>query len=302
MMSKRYLQFSTYLKQRFGKKIWKIPVDAGMTCPNRDGTKGNSGCIFCDNAAFAQPDNRPILTQIQHHMARLRQSRNVDAFIIYFQSFTNTYAPLVQLRKLWDQVSAFDNVVGFAVGTRPDCVDDAVLDLLASYTPGLEVWLELGVQSTHNKSLALLRRGHDYSHSHHAIIGAAERGLKVSTHLILGLPGESDLDIHQTIETMAALPIHGLKLHPLQILSGTVLADMYQRGEVELMPRMDYLNLVCDVIERIPSHVVMQRLTAEAYWGRLIAPEWGIEKMAALNEIDAILEKRDSYQGCKFTI
>lgn len=299
-MDKRYLQFSTYLKERYGVKTWKIPVDAGFTCPNRDGTLGYDGCIYCDNMAFSSLDRRPVLEQIQGHMRRLKASRKVSKFIIYFQSFTNTYAPLEQLKVLWDSVAALDNVVGFAVGTRPDCVDDRVLDLLASYTPELDVWLELGIQSIHDASLRFLQRGHTFAQGRDAIERAAHRALLVSVHLILGLPGETEDQMRQTMNLTASLPISGVKFHPLQILKGTALARMYVDGRVALLPRERYLQLICDAIERMPPHVVFQRLTAEAYRKRLIAPVWGIEKMAALNEIDHILQQRESIQGCRY--
>ncbi|MCK5145437.1 TIGR01212 family radical SAM protein [bacterium] len=299
-MEKRYYQFSQYLRDRFGCKTWKLPIDAGFTCPNRDGTLGSKGCIFCDNAAFSPRDERPPLVQLYAHMKRIRNARKVDAFIIYFQTFSNTYAPIAKLKKMWDEAIAQPGVVGLSIGTRPDCLSDEILELLSGYLPTVEVWLELGVQTIHDSTLEFIERKHNFAQSRKAIIDAANRGLKVSVHLIIGLPGETTQMIRETIDTIATLPIHGIKIHPLQIIRNTRLADLYNAGEFSLMSREVYLEHVCDLIERLPPHIVIQRLTAEAQLDYLIAPKWGLEKMAALNRIDIILKKRGTRQGSLF--
>ncbi|HAK97575.1 MAG TPA: TIGR01212 family radical SAM protein, partial [Planctomycetes bacterium] len=227
--------FDAYLRERFGAKVRKLPLDAGFSCPNRE--RGGTGCAFCDNAAFspfaARPGGKPapLDAQLDEGIARAAR-RGARAFMAYFQAFTNTYAPLDALKAAYDCAARRPGVVALAVGTRPDCAGDDILELLASYCDRLEVWLELGLQSAHDETLARLNRGHTYAQFLDAVARCRRFPLKLCVHVILGLPGETRALGNRTAEELAALPIHGLKLHPLQILAGTRLAEEHARGAV----------------------------------------------------------------------
>ena len=296
----RYHLYSNQLKGQFGARVHKISVDAGFGCPNRDGGRDQGGCIFCDPSGSGSVglDHRlGVATQLEAGKEIMQRKYKAQQFIAYFQPFSNTYAPLAELRRLYDEALAVDGVVGLAIGTRPDCLPDDVLDLLADYAGRTDLWLEIGLQSSHDATLTRLRRGHDYQCFLDALHRARQRGLRVCAHLILGLPGEGPAEILATTDAMARLRIDGVKLHLLHILSGTELGDAYQRGEIPVLDQETYVALACDVLERLHPATVIQRLTGDGPRDRLLAPLWSLKKWEILNAIDAEMARRNTRQG-----
>jgi len=298
--TKRYYDLKSFFVNRFGCTVYKLQIDAGFTCPNRDGTAGRGGCIYCDGRFSRLRHQGPlpsVTEQIERGKTFYRGTRGAQKFIAYFQTATNTYAPLARLKALYDEALAQDDIVGLSVGTRPDCVPDAVIDLFEEYARDRHVWLEYGLQSIRDRTLQLINRGHDSAAFLDAVDRTAGRGVNICVHIIVGLPGETREDILQTARALASLPIQGIKIHLLLALSGTPLGDLYERGEIRMMPQEEYVSIVCDILEALPPGVVIQRLTADGYRDIYLAPGWGINKMAVLNAIDDELTRRDSWQG-----
>lgn len=297
---KRYYDFKTYLKNTFHAPVAKLPIDAGFTCPNRDGTRGTGGCTYCDGrgSRLRQAGPLPSVTaQLRAGEERYRR-HGATKFIPYFQTFTNTHGALARLRAIWDEAAAFSpDVVGLAVGTRPDCLPDPVLDLLAGYAGRLTVFVELGLQTSHAATLARINRGHAWEESVDAVRRAAGRGLPVVAHLILGLPGETPAMMRETAHAIAALPVASVKIHGLLALDGTALGAAWRRGEVALPTLPQYAGWVADVLELLSPEVSIQRLTADGYRDIFLAPDWARRKLAVLNAIEAELTLRDSRQG-----
>jgi uncharacterized protein len=300
MTTKRYNLFSAHLKRHFGGRVHKISVDAGLSCPNRDGGRHGSGCLFCDpggSAAVGIERALPVAAQIEAGKEVMQRKYKASRFIAYFQPFSNTAAPPDQLRSLYDEALTVADVVGLAVGTRPDCCPDKVLDLLADYHLRSYFWLELGLQTVHNSSLAYLRRGHDYQTFLDAYQRATQRGLHVCVHVILGLPGESREQMLATADEMARLKVPGIKIHLLHILAGTPLGDLYQQGKIAVLSQEEYVALAADFIERLHPDTLVQRLTGDGPRELLLAPLWSLNKWEVLNAIDEELDRRDSRQG-----
>ncbi len=295
----RHYAFSRYLRERFGTRVRKITIDAGFTCPNRDGTRGYGGCTFCNNAGFspnARRDPASVREQLAAGIAAGRR-RKADRFIAYFQAYTNTYAPLDCLASLYDEAWRFPEVVGMAIGTRPDCASGPVLDLIQSYTARGEVWIEYGLQSAHDRTLAAINRGHTCGEFLDAIERTRGRGIRMCVHTILGLPGEDRDMMLETHRRLAALPIDGIKLHLLHVMRGTVMARQYARGEIPLLSREAFVERVCDVLELLPPTVTIQRMHADAPPDVLIAPQWCLDKRGVLQDIRGALIRRDTWQG-----
>lgn len=303
MRRKAFRLYSTHLKQRFGGRVHKISVDAGFGCPNRAGGRDAHGCLFCDpggSGAVGIERNEPIAVQIERGKELMRRKYRAKWFIAYFQPFSNTFAPVEVLRDRYDQALAVADVVGLAVGTRPDCLPLKTLDLLAEYDRQTYFWLELGLQSMHDKSLNFIQRGHDYRCFLDSYQAAKERGLRICVHLILGLPGESREDILATAEEMARLKVDGVKLHLLHVLEGTPLGDLYKQGQIEMLEMQEYVELAVDFVERLPPETLIQRLTGDGPRDILLAPLWSMNKWEVLNAIDAELERRGSVQGDRY--
>ncbi len=298
--TKRYYDLKSFFVNRFGCTVYKLQIDAGFTCPNRDGRLGYGGCIYCDGrfSRLRRQGSLPSVTeQIENGKVFYRGKRGAQKFIAYFQTATNTYAPVDRLKALYDEALAQDDVVGLSVGTRPDCVPDPVLDLFEGYARDRHVWLEYGLQSIHDRTLALINRGHDSGTFLDAVKRTAGRGINICVHIILGLPGETKTEMMRTAQVLASLPIQGIKIHLLLALSGTPLGDLYEKGDIRMISQEEYVTTVCDILEVLPAGVVIQRLTADGYRDIYLAPPWGINKMAVLNAIDDELEQRDSWQG-----
>lgn len=302
--SKRYNSFSAELKCVFGCKVQRISVDAGLTCPNRDGLLDSAGCIFCGGHGSGSHGIRrdlDIRGQLEDGKEVMRRKYKAEKFIAYFQSYSNTYAPPERLRQLFGQALSVPDVVGLIVATRPDCLPDDVLDCLAQFSRRTYFWLELGLQSIHDRSLALINRHHDSACSLSAIERAKACGLRVCAHVILGLPGESRADMLATIAELNRVGVAGVKLHLLHVMRGTRLAAMYGAGEVTLMGRDEYAGLVCDVLERLDPAILIHRLTGDGGHDNLVAPLWSLRKFEVLNLIDAELQRRGTRQGVRFS-
>jgi hypothetical protein len=298
---KPYRDFKTYLRERFGATVHKLPVDAGFTCPNRDGRLGTGGCSYCDGRGSRLRQAGPlpsVADQVRAGMAHYRR-RGVRLFIPYFQTFTNTDAPPGHLRRLYDEALSFPDTVGLAVGTRPDCLPPPVVALLASYLPAREVWVELGVQSMHDRTLEALNRCHTAEAVRRAVRRAAAAGLRVCAHVILGLPGETPEEMRETARRLAGLPIAGVKIHLLLVLEGTPLAQRFRRGEFSVPTLPEYASLAADFLEILPPGVVIQRLTADGYADVLLAPSWANRKLEVLDAITAELRRRGTRQGSR---
>jgi radical SAM protein (TIGR01212 family) len=300
---RRYYAFSQFLRRRFGTKVYRVTVDAGFTCPNVDGTVARGGCVYCDNRSFSPNRRLPRTTireQVRRGVAILEKRYRADRFIAYFQAATNTYAPAAKLRRLYDEALDHPQIVGLAVGTRPDCVPDDVLDLLESYARDRYVCLELGLQSIHDRSLDWMNRGHHYDAFVDAVRRCQGRNLDLCAHVILGLPGESHADMLATADALAALPVHAVKIHNLHVVRDTPLEAMYRAGAVRMLDREEYVGLVCDFLERLPASIVIHRLSGDAPPDYLVAPAWCLDKPKLLHAIHAELERRDSRQGRLF--
>jgi radical SAM protein (TIGR01212 family) len=299
-MKKRYQLFSEHLKHRFGGRVHKISVDAGFSCPNRNGTRFGSGCLFCDpggSGAVGIERRLPVAAQLEAGKEVMVRKYKAQQFLAYFQPFSNTYAPLERLQSCYDEALAVAGVVGLAVGTRPDCLPPPVLDLLAAYHRRTYFWLELGLQSSHDTSLLRLRRGHDYATFLAAYAAARERGLRICVHVILGLPGEGRVDMLATADELARLAVDGVKIHLLHVLAGTPLGELYRQGAIEVLEQEAYVALAADFLERLHPATLVQRLTGDGPRELLLAPLWSLNKWEVLNAIDAELERRGSRQG-----
>lgn len=302
MNDKPYRLFSAHLKQRFGTRVHKVSIDAGFGCPNRDGGRLQSGCLFCDpqgSGAVGIDRRLSITEQLEQGKEVMARKYKAGRFMAYFQPFSNTYAPPEQLRARYDEALAVADVIGLAVGTRPDCLPGEVLDLLAEYHRRTYLWLEIGLQSSHDATLRHLRRGHDYACFLRAYQAAKARGLRVCVHIIIGLPGETRAELLATVAEMARLGVDGIKLHLLHVLQGTPLGELYLAGQVEVLGQEEYVELVVDVLERLPAQTLIHRLTGDGPRAQLLAPLWSLNKWEVLNAIDAELARRGSHQGAK---
>lgn len=303
MRRKAFNLYSTHIKARFGGRVHKISIDAGFGCPNREGGRDGHGCLFCDPGGSGSTGierSEPIAEQIERSKELMRRKYRAKWFIAYFQPFSNTFAPVDVLRNCYDQALAVDDVVGLAIGTRPDCLSPQIFDLLAEYERQTYLWLELGLQSIHDKTLNYLQRGHDYQSFLDTYKQAKERGLRVCVHLILGLPGESREQILATADEMARLQVDGVKLHLLHVLEGTPLGELYKQGKVPMLEMQEYAELAVDFIERLSPETLIQRLTGDGPRNILLAPMWSMNKWEVLNAIDDELERRGTVQGEKY--
>ena len=298
---KRYNQYSAYLKNKFGVKVYKITLDAGFSCPNRDGSISEGGCIFCDEGgSFSQAHSNllSIEEQVEEGINKLGARFKAQKFMSYFQAYSNTYKPLKELTKIYNAALSNENIVGLSIGTRPDCVDEEKLKLIASYKDDYYTWIEYGLQSIHDKTLKRINRGHDFDCFLRAYDKTKEKGINVCVHVIFGL-WETHDEIMQTAQKLAELGVDGVKIHMLCALKGTKLASIYERGEIDFMSEDEYVELVCDFLEYLPEHTTIHRLAGNGLKSELIAPQWLGAKFDCLNKIDRELLRRNSYQGIK---
>ncbi|MBO5737978.1 TIGR01212 family radical SAM protein [bacterium] len=304
-MGKRYNAFSEHLKQKFGTKVYKITLDAGFSCPNRDGTISSSGCIFCDDGgSFSQAHSNKLTIeeQVEIGAETLRNRFKAQKFMSYFQAFSNTYKPLGELEKIYSSALNHPDVVGLSIGTRPDCIDNEKLKLIQSYSKDYYTWIEYGLQSIHDKTLLKINRGHDYA----CFLDAYEKtrnysGINVCLHIILNL-FETYEEMMQTAKKIAELRPDGVKIHMLCALEGTKLADLYKNNELAFMDENEYVSTVCDFLEYLPPETTIHRLAGNGLKSELIAPRWIGKKLDTLNKIDREFIKRNTMQGSKYLL
>lgn len=300
-LSSRVHSFGSAMQAKYGQKAHKLAINAAFTCPNRDGSKGYGGCTFCNNVSFTPHPRRTtaIPTQIDAGKTVIRKRTGARKYLAYFQAYTNTYADIQFLKQSYDAALAEEDVIGLSIGTRPDCVPEPVLALLAEYQQqGHEVWLELGLQSAFNRTLARVNRGHSFADYEDAVRRARKYGLQICTHLIIGLPGESasmNLLSHQIVLDAG---VAGLKLHPLHVVRGTQLAKQWRKGEYTPLTQPAYVELATEMIKRTPAEIIFHRLTGTASEKILLAPRWCQYKWSVLNAICERLQHEHAYQGC----
>jgi radical SAM protein (TIGR01212 family) len=304
-MSALYYKFSEYFRQLgYGSRVQKISVNAGFSCPNRDGRISDAGCIFCNNEGFSPSASKRALTvagQISGSMEFLKKRYKTDKFVVYFQPFTNTYAPLPRLKEAYDSIISFKEVVGISIGTRPDCVDKDIIELINSYTDKYDVWIEYGLQSIHDPTLEKINRGHKYKDFLNAVgLTRSCPKIKICAHAILGLPDETGAMMFETAREMAKLKIDGIKLHPLHVVKGTELEKACAAGGTTLLTIEEYAELASGFLQRLWPKTVIQRVTADCPKNLLVGPSWINEKSRVLSMIDECLKKDNACQGKLF--
>lgn len=297
---KPYHSLDYMLRERFGEKVYKVTLNGGMSCPNRDGKIGRRGCIFCSEGGsgdFAADASLSVTEQINSQIAILSAKRPIHRYIAYFQAYTNTYAPVEYLQKIFTEAISHPKVIALSIGTRPDCLDDKVIALLSELNRIKPVWVELGLQTIHADTARYIRRGYPLSCFEDALSRLRATGLEVIVHTILGLPGETHDDILETVEYLNAKDIQGIKLQLLHVLSGTDLAKDYQSGKFAVLGRDEYIDLVIDCLEHLRPSIVIHRVTGDGPKDLLIAPQWASRKREVLNLLHHRMKEMGSFQG-----
>ncbi|MGC3349196.1 TIGR01212 family radical SAM protein [Enterococcus faecalis] len=304
--NKRYHTWNYALRQQFGEKIFKVPIDGGFDCPNRDGTVAKGGCTFCSVSGSGDmivAPSDPLPLQFQKEIQLMHQKwPTVDQYIVYFQNFTNTHAPVDVIRHRFEQVVNEKGVVGLSIVTRPDCLPDEVVNYLAELNERFYLWVELGLQTTFEETSAAINRAHDYQTYLDGVAKLRKHGIRVCTHLINGLPGETPAMMRENVRrTIQDSDIQGIKLHLLHLMTNTKMMRDYNEGRLQLMSKEAYVSVICDQLEMIPPEIVIHRLTGDAPFETIIGPMWSLKKWEVLNAIDAEMKRRNSYQG-KYTV
>jgi len=297
---KKYYDFNVYLQKTFGCRVQKITVDAGFSCPNRDGRISTGGCIYCNprgSGTGAHSRRVSITDQLKQGKIALSKRYKAKKFIAYFQSFTNTYAPFERLKAVYDEALGVEDIIGLSIGTRPDCVNNRILNLLEKYTKQNLIWIEYGLQSAHDTTLNRINRGHDFCSFKNAVEATQGRKIKICTHVILGLPDETRTQMNETADILSTMGIDGIKIHLLYVIRGTKLDELYQKGLYKCLEQNEYADLVCDFLERLPKDVVIQRLTGGPHRHELVAPDWSLKRNETLELIQDTLAKRKTWQG-----
>jgi radical SAM protein (TIGR01212 family) len=304
-MLRRYNSFGSYIKKRFGTTVYKVNVDAGFTCPNRDGTISTSGCIFCNNDSFRPNSCTPTLSlreQISNGVAHIRKRYKAEKFLVYFQPYTNTYAPIDELERLYREALSEPSVIGLAIGTRPDTVDEEKIALLESLSEKYFILIEYGMQSIYEKTLEFINRGHDYNTFLKTLDLTKNRGIFIGAHVIVGFPTETKEEMLSMADEVSHVPIDFLKIHHLQVIKDTPLEILYGKKPFHVFGYEEYLEFVAEFIERLSPRIVLQRLFATAPDSILIAPDWGKRRQEILRDIEKKLELKETYQGKKMKI
>lgn len=297
---KPYHSLDYMLRERFGEKVYKVTLNGGMTCPNRDGTLGSRGCIFCSGGGsgdFAADGRLSITEQIETQIAALEQKRPIRKYIAYFQAYTNTYGEINHLRRIFTEAISHPKVVALSIGTRPDCLGDEVLSLLEELNRQKPVWVELGLQTIHEDTARYIRRGYELPCFEEAVSNLSRRHIEIIVHTILGLPGESKERILETMDYLNGLPIQGIKLQLLHILRGTDLADAYEDGEISVYSLEEYLDVLIACLEHLSPAFVIHRMTGDGPKELLLAPTWSSRKREVLNILHHELKQRNTWQG-----
>lgn len=303
MTDKPYYSVNEYLKQTYGEKVYRLSLDAGFTCPNRDGCISSSGCAFCSaggSGDFAGSRLLSITEQLAQGKERLRQKCKCHKFIAYFQAFTNTYAPVAKLHALYTEAMADSEVVALSVATRPDCISDEVLSLIAELSEEKPIWIELGLQTIHDETRQQMNSGFSYDCFQNTLMRLHERNIPVIVHLILGLPGETQTDMLASVKAVSALPVWGIKLQLLHVLKGTALGLQYEAHPFPVFTLEEYTEILIDCIEQLPTDMVIHRITGDGPRALLLAPTWSTNKKHVLNYIHRRFRERNTWQGKLF--
>ena len=301
----RYLNYNTVLKSEFSERIQKISINAGFTCPNRDGSKGTGGCTYCNNQSFSPGYAKPIKSvteQIEEGIAFFHHKYEAQKYLAYFQSYTNTYDKLENLTRIYEEALKNPKIAGIVVGTRPDCVSDELLDYFTELSKRYYVMIEYGIESTCDNTLQLINRGHDYANAEVAIRKTAGKGLRTAAHLILGLPGENREMILSHADNVSELPLTAIKLHQLQLVKGTVMARQYAENPemFNMMTAAEYIELVIDFLERLNPEIAVERFVSQSPEQLLLAPHWGLKNFEFVHKIEKRLKERNTWQGRQF--
>ena len=301
-VEKPYNDFSSYCRRIFSSRVQKISIDAGFTCPNRDGTKGTGGCTFCDNKtfnpAYCLPENS-VSTQLEQGISFFRERYKTQKYLAYFQAYSNTYAPLEYLKVLYDEALSHREVIGLVIGTRPDCVSEELFDFLDELSKEFFVSLEFGIESTLDRTLERVNRGHSFREVEEVFKACSAHNFKVGAHLILGLPGEDETDILSHADKLSVLPFHFLKLHQLQIIRGTIMAKEYEAepGDFLNFTADHYIDLTIRFLERLNPEIILERFISQSPPDKLISPKWGLKNHEFTAKLENEMKKRKTWQG-----
>ena len=301
--NKRYHTWNYYLRNTFGEKVFKVSLNGGFTCPNLDGKVSRGGCTYCSNSGsgdFAGNPASPLSEQFDEIKAMMHKKWPNAKYIGYFQAFTNTYAPVDILKEKYETILALDDVIGLSISTRPDCLEDDVVEYLGELNKRTNLWVELGLQTIHDSTSKLINRGHDYDEFLKGLEKLKAKNIKVIVHIINGLPGEDYNMMMETAKAVANMGVDGIKIHLLHVIKDTPMEKMLQKGMLTLMNQEEYINLVCDQLEILPETMIVHRLTGDGKRDELVGPLWSLKKWEVLNAIDDELKKRNSYQGIKY--
>lgn len=300
---KRYYNLNYFLRNKFGEKVFKISLDGGFSCPNRDGTISTKGCIFCSEKGsgdYAGNRCNSISKQFQDVKEMMKHKWKSGKYIAYFQAYTNTYAPVSELKRKYEEALSQEGVVGLAIATRPDCLSDDVLDLLEELNSKTYLWIELGLQTINEKTALLINRGYKLDIFDEAAEKLKKRNIDFVTHAIFGLPGESKEDMLNTVKYIASSGAKGIKIHLLHLLKNTPMVKLYDEGRLKFLTKEEYIDIVTEAISILPQDIVLHRLTGDAPRDLLIGPMWSLKKWEVLNAIDNTLEENNIYQGRNF--
>lgn len=301
--NKRYHTWNYYLRNTFGEKVFKVSINAGFTCPNIDGKVSFGGCTYCSKEGsgdFAGNPNDNLIKQFDDITQMMHKKWQNAKYIGYFQAYTNTYAPLNILKEKYETILGLDNVIGLSISTRPDCLPDDVVEYLGELNEKTNLWVELGLQTIHDKTSKLINRGHDYKSFIEGVEKLKAKKIKVVVHIINGLPGEDYNMMMETAKAVANMGVDGIKIHLLHVIRDTPMEKMLNNNMMTLMEQDEYIKLVCDQLEILPETMIVHRLTGDGKRDELVGPLWSLKKWEVLNAIDDELKRRDSYQGCKF--
>ncbi|WP_040214254.1 TIGR01212 family radical SAM protein [Clostridium polynesiense] len=301
---KRYNSLNYFLRKKFGEKVFKISLDAGFSCPNRDGTVSHGGCIFCSERGsgdFAGSRCFSISKQFKNIKEMMNKKWKQGKYIAYFQAYTNTYAPIKELREKYNEAASQEGVAGIAIATRPDCLGEEVLNLLEEINKKVYLWVELGLQTSKDSTAKLINRGYDLKTFEEAVENLKKRNIDVVVHTIFGLPEEEEEDMINTVKYLSKLPIQGIKFHLLHLMEGTPMVKLYQQGRLKFLTQEQYIKLICRAITLLPENVVIHRLTGDSPRELLIGPMWSLKKWEILNSIDKCLKDNDWYQSLYYS-
>ena len=297
---KRYYTLNYHLREIFGEKVFKLPLDAGCTCPNRDGSKGWGGCAFCGLRGAGEhiPGAGLSLTrQMEQGVRQVQKKWQPGRYIAYFQAYTNTYAPLGRLEQMYEEALAFPGIVGLAIATRPDCLEPPVLELLTHFNRRTHLWIELGVQSSKDSTLTRLHTGYTFDETEKALQALNVYGIRACPHVILGLPGESKTDALETVKALIGYSLYGIKLQMFHVLKDSELGQLYQAEPFPLLSQDEYIDWLVSALELLPPSVVIHRVTGDGPRDTLLAPNWTRDKLRVLSQINQVLSKQGTWQG-----